>query len=58
MLWQELANLQLERDQAREAAMEEHEIDGEVLVAHLDWVLRADEAEVSAQFADEAAQVA
>src|SRR4051812_33573730 len=38
----ELLGLQLEGDEALQATMEEDEVDREVLVAGLHWVLRAD----------------
>lgn len=53
-----LADLQLDGDEAREPAVEEHKVDQEVLVAYLYRVLGADEAEVAAELGDEAAQVA
>ena len=54
----ELADLELEGDQAGQAPVEEHQVDGEVLVADLDRVLGSDEAEVAAELGDEAAEVA
>ncbi len=43
---------------ALERAVEEDEIDGEVLIADLDRILGADEAEVSTELRDEATEVA
>ena len=37
--------------------MEEHEIDGEVFVADLDWVLRANETEVAPELGNESPQI-
>jgi len=37
--------------------MEEYQVDGEVLLAHLHRVLGADEAEVATQLGDEAAEI-
>jgi len=54
----ELADLELEGDQAGQAPVEEHQVDGEVLVPDLDRVLGSDEAEVAAELGDEAAEVA
>jgi hypothetical protein len=53
----ELLGFQLEGDEALQPTVEEHEVDREVLVADLHRVLRADEAEVTAQLGEEAAQV-
>ncbi len=54
----ELVDLQLEGDEALQPAVEEHEVDREVLVADLHGVLRADEAEVATELGEEAAEVA
>ncbi len=53
----EVADLELEGDEAGEASVEEDEIDREVLVADLHRVLRADETEVAAELGDETAEV-
>lgn len=53
----ELADLELDGDQAAQASVEEHQIDGEVLVPDLDRVLGSDEAEVASELGDEAAEV-
>lgn len=53
----ELLGLQLERYEALQATVEEHEVDREVLVADLDRILRADEAEVAHESGEEAAQM-
>ena len=54
----EFANLQLDGDEAVHAAMEEQQIEREILSADLDGILGADEAEVPSQLSDEAAQIA
>ena len=53
-----LADLELEGDQAGQASVEEHQIDGEVLVPDLDRILGSDEAEVASQLGDETTEVA
>lgn len=57
VLWQELADLELERDQACEAAVEEDEVDREVLFADLDRVFGTHEAKVATELGDEPAEV-
>ena len=57
VLGTELADLELDGHEAREPAVEEDEVDREVLVADLHRVLGADEAEVAAELGEEAAQV-
>ncbi len=46
----EAADLQLDGDQGVEPALEEQQIESEVLVAHLDRMLGADEAELPPEF--------
>jgi hypothetical protein len=53
----ELADLELEGDQAGQTPMEEHQVDREVLVPDLDRILGADEAEVAPELGDEAAEI-
>ena len=53
----ELAHFELEGDEAREAAVEEDEVDREVLLADLYGVLGADEAKVATELGDEATEV-
>jgi hypothetical protein len=53
----ELLDLQFEGDEALQLTVEENEVDREVLVTDLHGVLRADEAEVAAQFSEETPEV-
>jgi len=53
----ELAHFELEGDEAREAAVEEDEVDREILLADLYGVLGADEAKIATELGDEAAEV-
>ena len=54
----EAGGLELNGDKAVEAAMEEQEVEGEVLAADLQRVLRADETEVVTELGEETAEVA
>ncbi len=58
VLGAELANLQLDGNQAREPAVEEHEVDRKILVTDLHRVLGADETEVAAELGDKSAEIA
>ena len=49
----EFFDLELEGYEALKRAVEEDEVNREVLVAHLEGILRADEAEVAAEFGNE-----
>lgn len=53
-----LSDLQLERDQALQSPVEQDQVDREVLVAKLQGILGANEAEVPTEFGEEASHVA
>jgi len=57
MLGLEAVDLQLDRDQAVQAAVEEQEVEREVAPAHLQRKLGADEAAGAAKFDEEGAQL-
>ena len=46
----ELFNFEIDRDQAVESAMKEQQIDKEVAIADLKWIITADKAEIAAEF--------
>jgi hypothetical protein len=54
----ELPNFELESNEAGEAPVEEDEVDREIPTADLNRILRADEAEVAPELADEPTKVA
>ena len=58
MLGLESGGLELDGDEAIQPAMEEEEVEREILPADLDGILGADKAEIAAQLGEESAQVA
>jgi hypothetical protein len=58
MLGLELVDLQLDGNEAHQPPVEEQEIKGKVPTTNLHRVFGANEAEISAEFGDEAAQIA